>query len=337
MEHVAGSRLTDYAFTQNLSIRERIELFLKICSAVQFAHQNLVVHRDLKPANILVTTGGEPKLLDFGIAKLLAVDTGWEMTTVSDVYALGALLFELLAEAPAHRFSAARPATAELLRVICEQEPKRPSLAAEDAETRRQLRGDLDNILLRALTKAPDRRYRGASHLADDLRRYLQNRPVRARPDTIGYRTGKFLLRNKAAVVVGISVAGALLTAGIAVVWEERREHRRFEEERRLAESFLFEFDDAIAKLPGATPARRLIVERALQHLDGLAQETGNDTALQLDLAEAYLKVGNVQGRPYSPNIGDSSGALKSYAKAIEIAEPLAQREHGSAPARARR
>ncbi len=361
MEYIEGARVTDYCFAQDLSVQARVVLFQKICAAVQFAHQNLIVHRDLKPANILITSEGEPKLLDFGIAKLLEADEeAWEVTaagrerltpayaspeqvrgeaitTVSDVYALGALLYEILTGISPHRFSQARPSAAELRRVVCDDETARPSLAATTPDLRRKLRGDLDNIVLRAMSKEAERRYRSPGNLGDDLRRYLASRPVRARRDTVGYRTGKFIRRNKIAVSAASLLAIALLAGGLGTVWEARRADRRFDDVRRLAGSFLFEFDDAIANLPGSTPARQLIVNRALQYLDSLAQEAGRDRALQLELADAYLKVGDVQGKPYTANLGDTEGALRSYGKALQISEPLAAREKGAATTQARR
>jgi serine/threonine protein kinase len=203
MEYVAGERITDFCSARALNVRARVELFLKVCGAVQFAHRNLVVHRDLKPGNILVTAEGEPKLLDFGIAKLLAPESdlagatltlhdqqrltpgyaspeqvrGEAVTTVSDVYSLGALLYELLAGDPPHRFSTPRPSPTELFNVVVEQESRRASVAASSPERRRELRGDLDNILLTALRKEPEQRYSGVTAFADDLRRYLQQRP----------------------------------------------------------------------------------------------------------------------------------------------------------------
>lgn len=183
MEYVDGKPVTQYCRDRALTIEERLELFLKICRAVQFAHQNLVIHRDLKPGNILVPADGEPKLLDFGIAKLLAPDDttpevtiaehqrltpayaspeqvrGEPITTGSDVYSLGTLLYEILTETNAHRFSVPHPQATELLRVITQEEPVRPSAAVTDASIARRFRGDLDNIILKALRKAPARRY----------------------------------------------------------------------------------------------------------------------------------------------------------------------------------
>ncbi len=357
MEYVAdAARLTDFARGRALSIPARLALFRKICAAVQFAHQNLVVHRDLKPGNILVTPEGEPKLLDFGIAKLLETHggettpeitvaahqrltpayaspeqvRGAAVTTVSDVYALGALLYELLSGQPPHRFASARPSPQELARVIIREEPPRPSQAAETADIRWLLRGDLDNIVRRAMAKDPARRYPSASALGEDLRRHLENRPVRARPDTLGYRTAKFVSRNKLAVAATALFLLLLLSGGAATVWQARRAERRFQDVRRLAKAFLFDFHDAVATLPGATPARQLVVSRGLEYLDDLAREAAGDRALQLELAAAYLKVGDVQGKPYTPNLGDSDGALRSYEKAAGIALPLAAAETGS-------
>ncbi|MDQ6764808.1 MAG: serine/threonine protein kinase [Verrucomicrobiota bacterium] len=354
MEYVEGARLTTFVTENNLSLGERLHLFLKICAAVQFAHQNLVVHRDLKPANILVTPDGEPKLLDFGIARLLETnEEGWQVTaaesrlltpayaspeqvrgepitTASDIYTLGAILYELLTDAPAHRFATARPTPTELARVIGENAPQRPSVAALKDETRRRLRGDLDNIVLRAMAREPARRYSSASALALDLERHLEGRTVSARPDTFGYRTAKFARRNKLTLAAAALVALALIGGLITTLIEARRAERRFSEVRRLTNSILFEIHDAIRDLPGATAARQLIVTRAVEYLDRLADEARGDRTLQLELADAYRKVGDVQGKPYTPNLGDRAGALRSYAKAVEIATPLAAAEHGN-------
>jgi non-specific serine/threonine protein kinase/serine/threonine-protein kinase len=374
MEYVVGTRVTDYCFAQNLPIRARLELFRKICGAVQFAHQNLVVHRDLKPANILITAEGEPKLLDFGIAKLIgAGDSALQLTiqdqqrltpayaspeqvrgelitTVSDVYSLGVLLYELLVGQSPHKFAAPNPSPTELWQVVGERAPIRPSVAAREKQTARRLRGDLDNILLMALRKEPARRYSGVGAFSEDIRRYLGSHPVRARPATTGYRARRFFSRNRGA---SLTAAGALiaLLAGTAVTIvnarralheahraesEARRAASHFNDVRHLANSFLFEFHDAIAKLPGATAARQLIVGRALEYLDKLARDAAGDRALQLELADAYLKIADVQGKPYTANLGDSAGALRNYEKAAAIAAPLAAEERGSSETGAR-
>ncbi|HEV3408664.1 MAG TPA: protein kinase [Chthoniobacterales bacterium] len=352
MEYVEGTRLTDFVRERQLSVADRLRLFRKICAAVQFAHQNLVVHRDLKPGNILVTAGGEPKLLDFGIAKLLAPgDDAWEqtiagrerltpayaspeqvrgepVTTVSDVYALGALLYEILSDRTAHEFSRPQPSPTELLRVVCEREIARPSLRAEPPEMRRQLRGDLDNIVLRAMAKDPARRYSSAGNLADDLQRYLDGRPVRARADTVRYRACKFVHRNKAGVAAVAVVLLTLLGGTIATGWqahianrERTRAERRFNELRGFANGFLFELDDAIVQRP--TQARKILVQLAQGYLDGLSQEAAGDLSLQRELATAYQKLGDVKSELHNANIGDTAGALESYRKALALRETL--------------
>ena len=346
LEYVEGTRVTDFVREQQLSVPRTLELFLKICGAVQFAHQNLVVHRDLKPGNILVTREAEPKLLDFGIAKLLGPsEASWEMTmagrerltpgyaspeqvrgepvtTVSDVYSLGALLYELLTGQPPHRFSSEDPAPTQILRVVCEEEPRRPSSVARTPEIRRQLRGDLDTIVLRAVSKTPERRYRGAGQLADDLRRYLQGRPVKARPDTVGYRTRKFLQRNKLAATAAALLLLTLLGGVIAtrhetlVAQAERaKAERRFNEVRKIANSFIFEVHNSIAELPGALAARQLITRRAVEYLDGLADEAGADLSLKGELATAYRHIGLLTFK-----IRD---AIASHKKAVALDESL--------------
>ena len=269
---------------------------------------------------------------------------GEVITTGSDVYSLGAILYELLVGRSPHQFGVARPSPTELWRVVGETSPLRPSLAASERSLGRRLRGDLDNILLTALRKEPARRYATVNAFAEDVRRHLRNRPVQARPATFGYQATKFFHRNKAAAFAGGFAALALLGGTGISLWNARRAtleaHRaeqNFQDVRRLANSFLFEFHDAIATLPGATAARQLVVGRALEYLDKLSREAAGDRPLQMELAEAYLRVGDVQGKPYTANLGDAAGAIRSYQKAAEIAAPLAQRENGTAQSAARR
>ncbi len=278
MELIEGLPVDEYCDRRRLGVEQRLALFLRVCSAVQYAHQNLLVHRDLKPANILVTPQGEPKLLDFGIAKQLepAAETdartrtglrvmtpsyaspeqvkGEAITTASDVYSLGVLLYELLAGRGPYQVEEGAPAY-ELERAINEQPPERPSTALSRSAApspgeiaaargsrpealRRRLAGDLDTIVLTALRKEPPRRYESAARLAADLERHLQDLPVSARPDTFGYRTRKLVRRHRAAMVVAAAVV--LLVAGlVARLFIQGRQTARERDKARYALSFL--------------------------------------------------------------------------------------------------
>ncbi len=364
MEHVVGTPMTDYCAARALGIPERLRLFAKVCAAVQFAHQHLVVHRDLKPPNILITAGGEPKLLDFGIAKLLdpsqtPVNTvaerqwltpayaspeqvrGDAVTTGSDVYTMGALLYELLAGVSPHRFAHTHPSPTELFRIVAEVDPLPPSLTARAQPNGLRIPSDLDRIVLKALRKEPAARYPTIGAFADDLVRFNNGLPVRARPATFGYRASRFVRRHRLAVAASVILLAVIALGVTSTVVSARRAQReaqraalRFNDVRQLASSFLFELHDTIARLPGTTEARQLLVSRALEYLDKLAREGGNERELQIELASAYTKIGDVQGRPYTANLGESAGAARSYGKAIAITAPLAAQEQATTNAR---
>ena len=220
-------------------------------------------------------------------------------------------------------------------RVAESSKPRPPVPAVQDpARLKRRLRGDIDNIVLKALRKEPARRYGSVEQMAEDISRHLQGLPVLATPNSAIYRFSKFVRRHTAgvaataliAVAVAAGIAGTLWQARVAVQQRARAE-RRFNDVRKLANSFLFEFDEAIKNLPGSTPARSLVVKRALEYLDGLAAEARGDRSLQLEIAIAYKRVGEVQGDPLFPNLGDSKGALESSAKALTILETLFRAE----------
>ena len=361
MEYVEGEAIDRYADNRRLGIDDRLRLFQQVCAAVQYAHQNLVVHRDIKPGNILVAGPighpGTPKLLDFGIAKLLRSDVpretagltqaglrmmtpeyaspeqvrGEPITTATDVYSLGAVLYQFLAGQTPHQFPSSSPAEMEW--VICETDPRPPSEVAPEPAAR-QLRGDLDVIVLKALQRDPQRRYSSAEQLSADIQRHLDGMPIQARPQTLGYRAGRFIRRNRVPVAAAALVAISLAAGTTIAIWQARVAHvqrlraeKRFNDVRQLAHAFLFDFHDAIQNLPGATPARRLVVDKALQYLNSLAQETAGDQALERELAEAYLRVGDVEGGTGMPNLGDKPGALLSYERALAIAERAARRD----------
>ncbi len=343
LDYVEGTPIDRYCDERKLSLGERLKLFRTVCDAVDYAHRHLIVHRDIKPANLLVTAQGVPKLLDFGIAKLLEAPAevtraesrpmtpayaspeqirGGVITTATDVYSLGVLLYQLVAGVRPFRGSLS---TADLERAILETEPAKPSAAAQSDQARRELAGDLDNIVLMAMRKEPERRYGSAEQFSEDIRRYLEGFPVVAHKDSVGYRSAKYLRRHKTGVAA-VALVALTLAAGVASTWVERnRAERRFNDIRNLAHWIVFDFDDQLRFLAGATTPRRNLVAKSLQYLDSLAQEAGNDRSLQLELAEAYRKIGDVQGRPFWPSLGDTDEALNNYRKSMAIARQVSR------------
>jgi len=344
MEYVEGKPITQVCTERKLTIPQRLRLMLEVCAAVQHAHRHLIVHRDLKPGNILVTADNTPKLLDFGIAKILAADPGCTgplpvtvvrmmtpeysspeqvmglaVTAATDVYALGAILYELLSTQKAHRLDPGSPIDIE--RVVVKQDPLPPSVAAQKAgqphRWSRQVEGDLDNIVLNAMRKEPERRYNSAEQLAQDIQNHLGGLPVMARPNTIRYRAAKFVTRNRLPLALAALLIISLIAGIISTAREASRANRRFHEMRGLARTILFEVHDKLQSLPGSTEARALMITKVGGYLDNLSREAAGDLSLHRELAQAYEKIGDVQGSPFTPNLGKSNDALDSYRKAL--------------------
>jgi eukaryotic-like serine/threonine-protein kinase len=374
MELVNGVPITQFCDQKTLSTRDRLELFIKVCDAVQHAHTKGVIHRDLKPGNILVTEVDDvpsPKVIDFGIVKATSTPLtertlqtelgqmlgtpeymspeqarpgdGIDVDTRSDVYSLGAVLYELLCGSqPFDAASLRSGGYHEIQRIIRDIDPPRPStrfelafgsweIAARRGETlqslSRLLRRELEWIPLMAMHKEREHRYQSAADLADDVRAYLDGRPLVAAPESRTYRARKFLRRNArvvavAAAMILLLIAGIITTSvqAIRANREKARAEQRFEDVRALASGMLFDLQPAVNKLPGSQEATRRIVDLSKAYLEKLQAEKSTDVALIAEVASAYLRLGDIQGSANSVSSNDPKAARASWDKAAALA-----------------
>ncbi len=365
MDFVDGEPIDAYCQHRSLNVVQRLMLFRTVCETVHFAHQRLIVHRDLKPSNILVDQAGNVKLLDFGIAKLLDTQSapkdfeltvalamtpayaspeqvkGETITTASDIYALGVILYRLLTGRSPYQSEPTKPL--DLAREIVETDPHRPSTVVfethegtpssiEPARLKRALQGDLDNIVMMALRKDAARRYASAEQLGEDVRRYLDDEPVLAHQDSVFYRTGKFVRRNRWSSVLAIGGSIALAaTAAVAMhqANDARRERDRaeshFNSVRAIANKLIFDVHDAVEAVPGSTKAREIIVREAVTYLDAIAAQNESRSELVAEVASGYERLAQVQGGWRSASMAKREESIASLRKALALRERLAQ------------
>jgi non-specific serine/threonine protein kinase/serine/threonine-protein kinase len=343
MEYVDGERIDAFVASKNLTRSERLELFRDVCDAVQHAHRHLVVHRDLKPGNILVTSEGSPKLLDFGIAKLLNAEShtltvqaltpeyaspeqlrGGRITTASDIYSLGVLLFVLLTGRTPYRATAGQ--TVDLVRAISEEDPvwEPPGL----------IHGDLRSILARALAKEPEHRYASVEQFAEDVQRYVRGYPVVARAPSRWYRAARFCARNKGFVATAAALVMAI-AAGFAVsAWQAWRAsqqaelaNRRLADARRLIYSVIHDIQPKLARIDGTVAVRAAMVDQTMGYLEAMSKDAADNPALLRELVDGYLELARLTGGGGSANVGSAEKAGQILKKAEALLDTLLRLE----------
>ncbi|MEZ5599281.1 MAG: serine/threonine-protein kinase [Pseudomonadales bacterium] len=360
MELVEGEPITRHCDANRLSIRDRLELLIKVAAALQAAHAKFILHQDIKPANVLVGTGGIPKLVDFGIARLTndggaseaaASAAGFtadyaspeqianeRVNVVSDVYSLGVLAYELLCGVrPYHLHAHGRQRLGRELAALPTMPPSQRLVKLDAGEAQRiaslrrstvramraSLQGDLDTVLLKAIHPEPDLRYESVSAFATDLRNVLGIRPVNARPATAWYQITTFIRGHRLpALLAGVATVSVVVGLSVAL-YQARIAQERFTDLHAFSRVVLNDVYDAFVNIPGTTVGRQRLVLEVQHYLDKLAATASGDPALGFDLANAYHRVAQIQGQPSTANLGETDTALTNLDTALRIASSL--------------